>query len=372
MHGTRPFSADGPSGESRERVTGEVRYAFDLELPRMLHGKLLRSPHAHAAVRGIDARAALAIPGVTCVVTGTDLATLADPLYGVGLRDQPVIATDRVRYVGDVVAGIVAVDEQTAFRAAQSIVVDYAPLPAAITMTDAQEPDAPLLFDQPTAGVAPALGPGSASRVDPAPNVPYEYRFGYGDAMRWLGRAAHVFTDTFETSRINHFALEPYVNIARWTGERLEMWSCNQDPFVLRADLARIFRLPVNRIRVVTPPIGGGFGGKSYCKMEPLVALMARKARAPVRLALSMDEGLLTLVKHPASITLTTGVDGDGRLLARRADILLDGGAYIDASTLVAIKTAYRIGGPYRWQAIVSRARVVRTTRARLSTACQR
>ena len=362
MHGTLDAPAHGDVSGGLARVTGAADYTFDLTLPHMQHGKLLRSPHAHARIRCIDTRAALAIPGVTCVVTGADLASLADPLYGVALRDQPVIATDRVRYVGDVVAAVVAVDEATAFRGAQAIVVDYEPLPALMTMDAAQRPDAPLLFDTPIAGAGFPLGEGSQALTDPAPNVPYEYRFGYGEAERCLDRAAAVFTDKFAISRINHFMLEPYVNVAQWRAGRLEMWSCNQDPFVLRADLARIFGLPLNAIRVHTPMVGGGFGGKSYCKMEPLLALMARMAGMAVRLSLSLDEGLLTLVKHPAELTLTTGVDVDGRLVARCADILLDGGAYIDASLLVAIKTAYRIGGPYRWQAIQSRARIVRTT----------
>jgi CO/xanthine dehydrogenase Mo-binding subunit len=361
MHGTRHLRDEPLFGNARERVTGETRYVFDVEVPRMLHGKLLRSPHAHALIRRIDTAPALAIPGVVCVVTGADLAGLADPLYGVALRDQPVIGVDRVRYVGDVVAAVVAVDEHTAFRATQAIVVEYEPLPAIMTMADALAPGAPTLFEGPTPGVAPGVGNSSQSIVDPAPNVPYEYRFGYGGATRALQDATHIFTDTFDISRINHFMLEPYVNVARWTGSRLEMWSCNQDPFVLRADLARIFGLPVTGVRVHTPPVGGGFGGKSYCKMEPLVALMARKARAPVRLALSMDESLLTLVKHPGSLTLTTGVDHDGRLIARQAEVMIDGGAYIDASALVAIKLGYRTGGPYRWQAIASRVRVVRT-----------
>jgi CO/xanthine dehydrogenase Mo-binding subunit len=361
MHGTRQRDVSPPFGDARGRVTGSSCYTFDLELPRMLHGKLLRSPHAHARIHSIDSRAALAIPGVACVVTGADTADLPDPIYGVGLRDQPVIVTDRVRYVGDVVAAVVAADEHTAFRAVQAIVVDYEPLSPVMTMAEALAPNAAELFDGPTAGNALGLGEGSSSTVDPAPNVPYEYTFGYGDVARCLDNAVHVFTDSFEISRINHFMLEPYVNVAHWAGARLEMWSCNQDPFVLRADLARIFGLPITGARVYTPPVGGGFGGKSYCKMEPLLALMARKARAPVRLALSMDEGLLTLVKHPASLSLTTGVDDAGHLLARRAEIMVDGGAYIDASVLVAIKMGYRIGGPYRWQAIASRTRVVRT-----------
>jgi CO/xanthine dehydrogenase Mo-binding subunit len=171
-----------------------------------------------------------------------------------------------------------------------------------------------------------------------------------------------VFTDSFDFTRIHHFHLEPHINVARWTGDRLEMWSCNQDPFVIRADLARVFGIALHDVCLHTPAVGGGFGGKSYCKMEPLVALMAREAGAPVRLGLTFDESMLTTTKHAARLTLTTGVDAGGRLTARRADIVLDGGAYADASVTVAIKAGFRIGGPYRWAAIDSKARIVRTT----------
>ena len=363
MHRARDGLQDSnPRLDGRAKVIGTSAYTFDIELPRMLHGKLLRSPLPHARIRRIDATAALAVPGVICVVTGEDAAPLADKFYGVGLRDQPVVALDRVRYVGDVVAGVVAIDEATAFRAAQAIVVDYAPLPPLMTIDDALAPGAPLLFEGPTPGFPIPVGAGCRSIADPAPNVLYEFNFGYGDADACLAASNKVFTDTFAVSRINHFHLEPHVNVAQWTDGRLEMWSCNQDPFLIRADLSRIFGISLHGVRIHTPLVGGGFGGKSYCKMEPLVAMMARKAGAPVRLALSMDESLLTLVKHPGRLTLTTGVDRDGLLTARRAEILLDGGAYSDASTLVAIKTAFRIGGGYRWQAIASSARVVRTT----------
>jgi CO/xanthine dehydrogenase Mo-binding subunit len=358
----RQPNLEPPFGEARNKVTGAASFAFDSVLPHMLHGKLLRSPLPHARIRAIDSAAAEAMLGVACVVTGADTAVLADPFYGVALRDQPVIATDRARYVGDVVAAVVAVDEATAFRAAAAIKVDYEPLAPLMTVDDALAPDAVRLFDGQTPGAALPVGNGCTSIADPAPNVLYGCSFGYGDADKWLDQSHDVFTDTFSVTRINHFHLEPYVNIARWVGGRLEMWSCNQDPFVIRADLARIFGVGVHAIRIHTPLIGGGFGGKSYCKMEPLVALMARNAGAPVRLALTMDEGLLTLVKHPARLTLTTGVDAEGQLTARRADITLDGGAYSDASAIVAIKTAFRIGGGYRWRAVDSKARVVRTT----------
>ncbi|HEY0181547.1 MAG TPA: xanthine dehydrogenase family protein molybdopterin-binding subunit [Rhodopila sp.] len=346
---------------ARDRVTGRVRYAFDVELPGMLHGKLLRSPHAHARIRGIQTAAALAIPGVAAVLTGQDTAQLPDPFYGVGLRDQPVIATDRVRYVGDTVAAVIACDELTAFRAAAAIVVDYEVLPALMTPGDALAVDAPALFDHPAAGGGMGVGEGSTLVCEPARNVLCDYTFGYGDVDAALARSAAVFTDSFGFSRINHFHLEPHVNVARWTGDRLEMWSCNQDPFVIRADLARVFGIRLHDVCLHTPPVGGGFGGKSYCKMEPLVALMARTANAPVRLGLTFDESILTTTKHAAVLTLTTGVDAAGRLTARRADIVLDGGAYADASVMVAVKTGFRIGGPYRWAALDSKARMVRT-----------
>ena len=362
MHGLHksPQWEETPT-ESAAKVTGQSIYTWDLALPRMLHGKLLRSPLPHARVRNIDTSDALAMPGVICVVTGEDVALLPDKFYGVGLRDQPVIALDRVRYVGDPVAAIVAVDEATAFRAAQAIKVDYEPLPPVMTIDEALADDAPALFDGPTPGIPIPVGQGCSSIADPAKNVLCEYNFEYGDAEAALAASDKVFTDTFAVTRINHFHLEPHVNIAHWNDGRLEMWSCNQDPFVIRGDIARIFGMPLHRIRIHTPLVGGGFGGKSYCKMEPLVALMARKAGAPVRLALSMDESILTLVKHPGFLTFTTGVDRDGRLTARRAEIVLDGGAYSDASALVAVKTGFRVGGGYRWQAIASRARIIRT-----------
>jgi CO/xanthine dehydrogenase Mo-binding subunit len=346
----------------RDKVTGRTTYTFDVVLPGMLHGKLLRSPHAHARIVGIDTAAAAAIPGVVAVLTGRDTEQLADPFYGVGLRDQPVICTDRVRYVGDTVAAVVACDEYTAFRAARAIVVDYEPLPALMTPADALAPDAAALFDQPAGGAMPAVGDGSTSTGEPEKNVLCEYTFGYGEVDAALAESAAVFTDSFAFTRINHFHLEPHINVARWTGDRVEMWSCNQDPFVIRADIARVFGQPLHNVCLHTSAVGGGFGGKSYCKMEPLVALMARAAGAPVRLGLTFDESILTTTKHAALLTLTTGVDAAGRLTARRAEIILDGGAYADASCTTAIKTGFRIGGPYRWRAIASRSRVVRTT----------
>ncbi|HEV7390418.1 MAG TPA: molybdopterin cofactor-binding domain-containing protein, partial [Burkholderiales bacterium] len=345
-----------------EKVTGTAEYTFDLDMPGLLHAKVLRSPHPHARIRRIHTSRAEALPGVACVVTGADLATLADATYGVGIRDQPVIAIDKVRYVGDMVAAVAAHDERTALRALELIHVDYEILPPLMTIADALSDGAPLLFDEPQAGNVLPVGTGAVSLKEPRPNVLYEFGYRRGDVVAALVKADHVFTDTFRFSRINPYHLEPYVNIARVTGRRIELWSCNQDPFVLRGDIARIFGVPLTAVRIHTPYVGGGFGGKSYCKMEPLVVLLARKAKAPVRLCLTMDEGLLTLTKHAAILTLTTGVMADGTLVARRSEIRLDGGAYSDASVSTTIKTGYRIPGPYRWEAIDTRAYAVRTT----------
>jgi CO/xanthine dehydrogenase Mo-binding subunit len=344
------------------KVSGGVRYACDAALPGMLHSKLLRSPYPHARILGIDATAALALPGVVCVVTGEDAARLPDPRHGFSVRDQPVIAIGKVRYVGDPVAAVVAVDERTAVEALALVKVDYNPLPPVPTMEAALATGAPLLFDEPHPGVPLAVGAGSWSRNEPAPNVLYEYGYARGDVDADLAAAAHVFTDSFAVSRISHFYLEPYSGVARVEAGQVELWSCNQDPFMIRGDISRMFGLPVNDIRIHSPTIGGGFGGKSYCKLEPLIVLMAMKAKAPVRLALTLDESLLTLTKHAGVLTLTTGIDRDGRLIARRSELRLDGGAYADASAMVALKVAYRITGPYRWRSVFSRASIVRTT----------
>jgi CO/xanthine dehydrogenase Mo-binding subunit len=362
MDGTgSPFRAPVIALDGPDKVTGAARYTYDVSLPGMLHAKVLRSPHPHARIRSIDAAGALSLAGVAAVVSGADAAELLDPYYGVAIRDQPVIAIDKVRYVGDMVAAVAAVDEETAYRALRLIKVQYDPLPAVMTMEESLTESAPLLFEAPAGGAAVAVGDEVISLKEPRPNVLSEFVYRNGDAEAVLAASDHVFEDLFLFSRINHFHLEPYVNVARANGEQIELWSCNQDPFVLRADIARIFGRPANAVRIHSSYVGGGFGGKSFCKMEPLVVLLALKTGRPVRLCLSLDEGLLTLTKHAGVLVLKTGVMADGRLTARQSEIQLDGGAYSDASAMTVVKAGYRITGPYRWQAVATRACAVRT-----------
>ena len=353
---------DSPRQDALDKVSGEGPFAIDVRIPGMLEARLLRSPLSHARIVSIDADAARAMDGVRLVATGADLGRLVRPTYGNWVHDQPVICTDRVRYEGDVVAAVVAVDEPTALAALAAIRVVYDPLPPVMDVAAALADDAPAIFEGTHPNVEMKLGRDTRTANEPAKNVLFEYEFRDGDVAAVAARAAHVFTDRFHFSRISHFYLEPYICVAQCRADRIELWSCNQDPFVLRQDLAEMFGLPEGHFRIRAAYIGGGFGGKSYCKHEPLAVLLAMLADAPVRLLFTLDESILTLTQHAGDLVLTTAVDSRGRLLSRHTEIVLDGGAYADASAQVAARAAYRSSGPYRWQAYHARARVARTT----------
>jgi CO/xanthine dehydrogenase Mo-binding subunit len=361
MTHTTSFDSGHWRQEDTAKVTGQPFFLVDMHFPDTAEIKILRSPHAHARILGVDTSRARALPGVLAIVTGEDLARLPNQTYGLWIKDQPLLAMDRVRHVGDPVAAVAAVDAATAMRALSCIVVTYDLLPVVATVMEAMASGAPTLFDEPSRGTVPAHGVGVTTAKEPAPNVLYEFHHRMGDIDVAFAAADHVFTDDFAFSRMTHVHLEPSVTLARPMGDGIEVWSCNQDPFLLRQDIGEIFGLPEHLVRVHTLPIGGGFGAKSYCKVEPLVVLLALRVGAAVRLTLSMDESFSTLSQHAATLRLTTAVSKDGQFLARRSDIVLDGGAYADASPLVADKVGYRIGGPYRWLALDSRARAVRT-----------
>jgi CO/xanthine dehydrogenase Mo-binding subunit len=350
-----------PGVDSRAKLTGEASFTGDLALPDMLHGKILRSPHAHARIRAIDVSAALSIPGVVAIATGADLVDL-DPTYGQYIRDQDVLARGKVRYVGDPVAAVAASSEAIAYRALREIRVDYEPLPALMTMAAALAADAPPLFDSLHEAELSHAGAGVSWRQEPAPNILFDYCHRTGDVDEAFDRCAHVFEDRLTFARLSHYSLEPHVTLAAVAGDRVEVWSNNQDPFLLRRDISRIFRLPLESVRFHTGLVGGGFGSKSYCKIEPIAVLLARKARRPVRLALAMDESMMTVCEHAADIVLRTGVSGEGETVARDVTVLLDGGAYADASPSVAARIGGRFGGPYGWQALQAKVTVVRTS----------
>jgi CO/xanthine dehydrogenase Mo-binding subunit len=350
-----------PGVDSRDKITGAAVYASDIVLDGMLHAKILRSPFAHARIRSIDAVAALTVDGVVAVATGADLASL-DPYYGAFILDQPVLAIDKVRFAGEPVAAVAAADEAQAYRALERIRVDYEELPTLTTIEQALSEGAPPLFDRTHASTLTAAPPNSRFIQEPEPNVLFEYHYATGDAEALLRQCAYVFEDRFSFSRLSHFGLEPHVSLARADAGAAEVWSNNQDPFLLREDTARIFGLSLSHVRFHGGPIGGGFGAKSYCKIEPIAVLLARKTGRPVRLALTMAESMATVCEHAAEIRLRSGVSATGETIAREAVVLLDGGAYADASPSVAMRIGSRFAGPYVWRAVKATVKVVRTT----------
>lgn len=352
-----------PYAEGRAKLHGEPIYTFDLALPGMLHVKLLRSPHAHARIVSIDTAGAAGMPGVRAVATGADIAGLPQPKYGKRIRDQAVLAMDKVRFVGDIVAAVAAGSEEDAIAAVQKITVQYDVLPSVMTIDDALKPGAPLLFDEPQPGYVTPYQSGARSFKEPEPNVLYRFEFETGEPIdETFARCVHIFTDRFVTTRLAHMCLEPFVVLASETHRGIELWSCSQYPFQLREEISTMFGEPEHRVVVNTAFVGGAFGGKSFCKLEPIAVMMSRLSGRPVRLCLTMDETIALTTKHAAVLEIKTGVAADGTFLARDSRIWLDSGAYSDASALVADKAGYRIPGPYRWQAIRTRVDCIRTT----------
>ncbi len=357
-----------PRADGAEKLSGRATYTTDITLPGMLHAKLLRSSQAHAKLLRVDASRARAAPGVHAVLTRDDVLPLRQtmglmPVYGYFIKDQPIVATDRVRHIGDIIAAVAAETEAQAVAALALIEVDYETLPVVASIEAALAEDAPELFPEAPLGIVPAYGDGARGALRSAKNVCYEFGYRMGDASVF-DRCDHVFEDEFRFSRMWHFHLEPFVSVADARDGRIEVWSSNQNPFPLRKELSRIFRTPENAITVRVPYVGGGFGSKNNCKTEPAAVLLSMLAERPVRLALSLEEGFLTNTQHAAILRLRTGVMSDGRLVARQSHIELDAGAYSDASPLVAEKAGYRIPGPYVWEHIDSLCRCVMTNTA--------
>ena len=316
---------DVPRVDGVDKVTGRAKYTGDIVLPGMLEGRILRSPLPHARIRGIDTASAEALRGVHAVVTAKDLEGL-DPFY----NGRPVVAMEKVRYVGEPVAAVAAEDEHTAEAALALIEVDYQELPSALGADAALAPGAPLIHDD---------APG---------NVCAHERVEQGDVNEGFAAADRVFEGRYTFPSVYHYSMEPHGAVARWGADRIDLWSSAQHPFLVQGDIARIFGVTRSQVRLQVSFLGGGFGGKSYSKFEPLVVLLSRKAGRPVRLCLSVPEAMVTVRRHGATVRLRTGVMNDGTLVARQAEIHLDTGAFTENTRMVAQLAATRVLGPYR------------------------
>jgi CO/xanthine dehydrogenase Mo-binding subunit len=341
---------DAPRVDAVAKVTGEAQFAGDLRLHGMAYGRLLRSPYAHARITDIDTSRAEALPGVIAVMTGRDLPA-ADPYYGHALKDRPILAIDRVRFVGEPVVAVAAESPTIAAEAITLIDVAYEELPVVVTIGAALAPEAPHLHD--VVNLRPGLFHGLGDiRLEPG-NVCYHHAFSRGEVAQAFEAADIVVEGEYDFPAVYQYSLEPHTTIAQWTGnDELTVWSSCQHPFLVRAELADLYAIPVAAVRVVVPYLGGGFGSKSYTKMEPITSALARKSGRPVRIANSVDESMVTTRRHGMRAWLRTAATSDGRLLAREVRAWFDTGAYADNGPRVVATGADAAPGPYRWEAV--------------------
>jgi CO/xanthine dehydrogenase Mo-binding subunit len=334
-----------PRLEARDKVTGRAEYMHNLAVPGMLHGKIFRSSVAHGRIRSIDTRAAAQQPGVHAVITGEDIKKLIpDPYYGPAFHDQPILALEKVRHVGEPVAVVVAADPHVAEEAANLIVPDYEELPAVYDEVEALDGKIIVHDVLKPAGTFPDLKHLAGRR---GTNVALDYRLRRGDLDKGFAAADHVFEHTFRTQAVLHLPLEPFVSLAEPGDGRITIHTASQMPSFVRSEIARLLGWPENRIRVKVPLLGGGFGAKVYIKLEALVAALALIVRKPVKIALTMEEQFVTLTKHPTTFRIKSGVSKDGRITARHCNVLWNGGAYADIGPRVTQKSGFTAAGPY-------------------------
>ncbi len=318
--------------DSLAKVTGRALFTADVKLPRMLCAKVLRSPHPHAKILNIDTSKARALPGVKSVVTAEDA-------YGVKwgvfkyTQDHPMIAMDKVRYIGEDVAGVAAVDEETALEALELIEVEYEPLPAVFDPEEAMQEGAPQIHEQ----------------YDKNINIHVHIEVGEVDAA--FDQADLVREDTFHAAGEAYSTLETYAVTASYANGYLDLWMPNAGPHVRAKALSNLLNMPLNRVRVRRINVGGHFGSRSEVSPGDLVtSLLAIKAGRPVKLVLSREENATsTRQVHDITAQIKTGVKKDGTITAKEFRVVYDGGAYSSTGPIATSIPYYVYEEAYRF-----------------------
>ena len=329
-----------PRMDAPGKVTGTAVYASDFALPGMLHGKLLRSREPHARLVRIDAARARALPGVRAVLTAADVP---DVRYGGALKDETVLARDRVRYVGQPVAAVAATTREAAEAALAAIEVVYEPLPAVLDLEAALAPGAPLIHEAwATYAAIPILHREG--------NVCHRARIVVGDVERGFAEADRIFEHRFRTAMVHQGYTEPRAAVASWDSSgQVTVWSNTQLPFEIQNTLAEILELAPSKIRVIVPGIGGGFGGKLRIGVEHVAALLARRTGRPVRVLTTSEEELTAAYPRQGTrVELRTGVTRAGRITAKEGRIWFDTGAFAGSGPGVASVATLVLAGPYK------------------------
>jgi CO/xanthine dehydrogenase Mo-binding subunit len=334
-----------PRLEGREKVTGRAEYTHTMRLPGMLHGKILRSTVAHGRIKSIDTSAAAKVPGVHGVFTADDiLKVIPDPYYGPAFHDQPILAIDKVRFVGEPVAVVVASDPHVAEAAVHEIVAEYEDLPAVYDEVEAMTS---------TAFVHEQLRPaGSFADLKhlkgvKSTNLAVAAKLRRGDVDKAFASAVHIFEHTFRTQKCLHLAFEPFASIADARDFSITIYTSSQGPSFVRAEIARMLGWSQNQVRIKVPFVGGGYGSKLYIKLEALVTALSLLTRRPVKIGLTMEEQFYQITKHPSTLRIKTSVDNSGRITARKCEVFWNGGAYADVGPRVTHKSGFVAAGPY-------------------------
>jgi CO/xanthine dehydrogenase Mo-binding subunit len=334
-----------PRLEAREKVTGRAEYTHLMRLPGMLHGKIFRSTVAHGRIKSIDTSAAKKMPGVYRVITAEDVVkVIPNPYYGPAFHDQPILAMEKIRFIGEPVAVVLAADPHVAEAATQAIVAEYEEMEPVYDEVEAMTAKAYVHDELKPAGSFADL---KHLKGQKNTNLALTAKLRRGDVDKAFAEAAHVFEHEFHTQKCLHVPFEPFCSIADYKESGLTIHSGAQGPSFVRSEIARLLNWPENRVRIKVPYLGGGYGGKLYIKLEALVTACSMIARRPVKIALTMEEQFYQITKHPATVRIKSGVDKSGRITARKCEIFWNGGAYADIGPRVTHKSGFTAGGPY-------------------------
>ncbi|MCH6546109.1 MAG: xanthine dehydrogenase family protein molybdopterin-binding subunit, partial [Deltaproteobacteria bacterium] len=310
-----------PRVEGYAKVTGGCLYAADFQRPGALWGKVLHSPLPHARILNIDTSKAQSLPGVKAVITATDMSPR---LVGATLKDMPMMAKDRVRFVGEEIAAVAAVDQDIAEEAVGLIEVDYEELPTVFDPLDAIKPEAPLLHSEYDSYEGPR------TKAPHLHNVQTLVRGGKGDIDQGFRESDQIFENTFRVQMVHQGYIEPYACTVEVDAEsRVAVWVCNQAFFKLRKVLAQYLGIEEKAITIYPSNMGGSFGAKDFLTYVPVAYYLSRMTGKPVKFVKSYAEELAaSCPRHAAVVTLRTGVKKDGTLWAWEGKTFYNGGAY--------------------------------------------
>jgi CO/xanthine dehydrogenase Mo-binding subunit len=334
-----------PRLEGRAKVTGRAEYTHPMRVSGMLNAKIFRSTVAHGRIRSIDTSAARQMQGVLHVVTIDDvLKVLPDPYYGPAFHDQPVLAHEKVRFVGEPVAAVLAVDPHVAEQAAQLISAEYEELPAVYDEVEALTSNV-YVHDR----LKPARSFADLKHLRDArnTNTALDYRLRRGDFDAAYAAAEHKFEHEFRTQKVLHLPFEPFACICDFQDDHVTFYDSSQGPSFVRIEMARLLGWPENKVRIKVPYLGSGYGAKLYVKLEALALALSMIARKPVKVALTFEEMFYQVTRHPCTYRIKSGVDGNGRIVARKCEVFWNGGAYADIGPRVTQKAGLTATGPY-------------------------